>query len=315
MMKTAVLTLNPGIDRVIYLDGPARTGTLNRAARVVTSQGSKGANVAIMLKRLGVEPEYIAFSGGELGDIAERFTDEAEIKSHYVRTKCGVRMNVKVIGGDGCCTEFNERGGPVTPDELDEITELLTQGGFGLVVLTGSLPIGADSKTYERLIRKLGESGTLCVLDCDGDALRHGVAARPALIKPNRRELAGLLGVEVGGLYEKEALLDGMRKIREKYGCDVICTLDSDGSVYSGSDGEWAVTTAPVRLVGFTGAGDTYLSGYIFKKYFAGEPTPEALKYASAAASAKVTLEGTRLPDAGLIGRYLPMISCESIKF
>ena len=34
-MKTAIITLNPGIDRIMYLPGPARLGTLNRAERVV----------------------------------------------------------------------------------------------------------------------------------------------------------------------------------------------------------------------------------------------------------------------------------------
>ena len=51
--KFAVLSLNPGIDRALYLPSPMEAGSLNRAARSVTTQGSKGANVAIMLHRLG----------------------------------------------------------------------------------------------------------------------------------------------------------------------------------------------------------------------------------------------------------------------
>ena len=46
--KFAVLSLNPGIDRALYLPAPLSEGSLNRAARSVTTQGSKGANVAII---------------------------------------------------------------------------------------------------------------------------------------------------------------------------------------------------------------------------------------------------------------------------
>ena len=47
-MRFAVLTMNPGIDRVLYFREPMRPGKMNRAYRSVTSQGSKGANVAIL---------------------------------------------------------------------------------------------------------------------------------------------------------------------------------------------------------------------------------------------------------------------------
>ena len=65
--KFAVLSLNPGIDRALYLPTPMMEGSLNRAARSVTTQGSKSANVAIMLHRLGCDVEYYSFSGGEFG--------------------------------------------------------------------------------------------------------------------------------------------------------------------------------------------------------------------------------------------------------
>ena len=67
--KFAVLSLNPGIDRALYLPSPMTAGSMNRAARSVTTQGSKGANVAIMLNRLGCDVEYYTFGGGEFGDL------------------------------------------------------------------------------------------------------------------------------------------------------------------------------------------------------------------------------------------------------
>ncbi len=63
-MRFAVLSLNPGIDRVLYLEKKLDPGHMNRAVKSVTSQGSKGANAAIMLKRLGFDVTYYSFSGG-----------------------------------------------------------------------------------------------------------------------------------------------------------------------------------------------------------------------------------------------------------
>ena len=141
-MKIAILTLNPGIDRIIYLDTPTRLGTLNRAAKSVVNQGSKGANVAIMLKTLGADPHYFTFTGGDMARLSESFTDSALVNSSFIQTACGVRTNTKIIDIDGVCTEFNERGGPVTNDELERIINSIKSYKPELVVMNGSLPQG-----------------------------------------------------------------------------------------------------------------------------------------------------------------------------
>ena len=113
--KFAVLSLNPGIDRALYLPSPMEAGSLNRAARSVTTQGSKGANVAIMLHRLGCDVEYYTFGGGEFGDLSNSFLTREGVKVNSVDTVCGVRMNTKVIDSECVCTELNERGGVFLP--------------------------------------------------------------------------------------------------------------------------------------------------------------------------------------------------------
>ena len=58
-MRIAVVTLNPGVDRVVYLGKTLDVGGHNRSTHAVVSQGSKGANQAILLKNLGNEPDYL----------------------------------------------------------------------------------------------------------------------------------------------------------------------------------------------------------------------------------------------------------------
>ncbi len=311
-MNISILTLNPGIDRIIYLPTPARLGTLNRAERTVINQGSKGANVAIMLRTLGADPYYFAFGGGDMGALSASFTDSAGVRSHFVDTAAGVRTNTKIIDADGVCTEFNERGGPVTPDELDALLEALKQSEPDIIVMNGSLPQGAPTDVYGCIIKHFRERGAITVLDCDGEAMRRGLEARPHLIKPNRRELAGIVGVDESRLDSLEAVYSGCKKVHSEYGCGIICTLDGDGSVYYDGSESYHVTAAPVELQGFSGAGDTYLSAYIYSKYIQKNDTASALCYASAAAGAKVALPGTTLPSVEQVASLRDAIKVQS---
>lgn len=312
-MNISILTLNPGIDRIIYLPTPARLGTLNRADRTVVNQGSKGANVAIMLKTLGAEPHYFTFTGGSMGALSDSFTAAAGINSTAVTTGCGVRMNVKVIDSEGGCTEFNESGGPVTEDELDALLTALKDSNPDVVVMNGSIPKGVPTNVYQCIINHFRQQGAVTVLDCDGETMRRGLEARPTFIKPNRRELAGMVDCEEEQLDTLHKVFHACKKVHNAYGCAVICTLDGEGSVYYDGVESYHVTAAPVKLQGFSGAGDTYLSAYIYKRFIQNTTIPEALQYASAAAGAKVALPGTTLPGAKEIDALVGKVSVREI--
>ena len=314
-MKIAIITLNPGVDRFVYLPTALTPGTMNRSTHTVMNQGSKGANQAMMLKRLGEEPIYYAFTGGAMGDFCESFTREAGIESRFFPTECGVRLNIKVIDGEGGCTELNERGGPVTDAELSLLMKTLEDAisRCDMVSLCGSIPQGVEKSVYNSIIQLATRAGIPTVLDCDGEALSLGLQAKPTLIKPNRRELAGLIGENEEKLRNIEFLVEACGKVVFHYDTDVICTLDEDGSVFIGHDGVWKIGVAKVPLRGFSGAGDTYLSAFVHKRYGEGVSIPDALRYAAAASCAKIALEGTTLPTVDQIEALVNQIEIEKI--
>lgn len=295
MKKTAILTLNPGVDRIVYLNDAALIGGHNRSARTVTCQGSKGANQAILLAELGNTVDYFSFTGGESGRLANSFTERPGIINHFVETKCGVRLNIKVMEPNGRGTEFNECGGPVTDSELSSLLCELKDGKYDIVSLCGSFPQGVENHVYNSLITELKASSCTVVVDASGEPLVLAAAAAPALIKPNRQEL-GAFGFGVPESIEDATKICG--KVKEKFGCDIICTLDQDGSVFVGDEGAFAVKTAPITVKGFSGAGDSYLAAFIHAKYISGIDIASALHFAASAAAAKIELDGTVIPTA-----------------
>ena len=304
--KFAVLSLNPGIDRALYLPSPLSEGSLNRAARSVTTQGSKGANVAIMLHRLGCDVEYYAFSGGEFGELCDSFLTREGIKVNSVETLCGVRMNTKVIDSECVCTELNERGGVFSPSETAELTEMFMATDADVLCLCGSIPQGVEKDVYKVFTEFAKSTGKRVVLDCDGEALKLGLEASPDIIKPNEYELENL-GLSTG-MFEKfstdpEARLSEVTeacvKVAKRYNTTVICTRGADGSVHANPKGEVIFRESmKVRLLGFSGAGDTFLSGYIAARFDKGFTEEYSLLCATAAGAMKVVLEGSELPEA-----------------
>ena len=315
-MRIAVITLNPGVDRIVYLPTPLHPGTMNRSTHTVMNQGSKGANQAMMLSSLGEEPVYYSFTGGAMGDFCESFTRERGIPSRMIPTACGVRLNIKVIDSEGGCTELNEKGGPVTEEEIAQMLNALQNDirTYDMVSLCGSIPQGVEKSVYNSIITMAREAGVPAVLDCDGEALSLGLQAKPMLIKPNRRELAGLIGENEEKLKDMDFLVEACGKVVFHYDTNVICTLDEDGSVLVGKSGVWKIGVAKVPLRGFSGAGDTYLSAYLHKRYGERCSEEEALRYAAAASCAKIAKEGTTLPSPAEIEALLTEISVEKIK-
>ena len=77
---------------------------------------------------------------------------------------------------------------------LDKLHYLSRVATF--VVFSGSLPRDVEDDFYAEAMRDLSRRGVQCVLDSEGEPLRHGVDAEPFLVSPNQREAESLVGQE-----------------------------------------------------------------------------------------------------------------------
>lgn len=317
-MRIAILNLNPGIDRVIYLDQPARLGGMNRAVRSCVTTGSKAANQAKIFSMLGDEVDFCSFTGGLFGAVCDSLTAGRGITMHTVPTAAGVRTNTKIIDRDGLCTEFNEAGGPVTAAELDLLkTKLLACCGKAQILsICGSLPQGVEKVFYRDIIlaARAANPHIFIALDCSGEALYHGFSAAPDLIKPNRGELAELLSFHSlsDDLSTPEQICTACGKLSGKSGC-ILCTADAEGSVAVCPEGSWRISTPTVPFRSFSGAGDTYLAAYLHTRLAEGREMTQALAYASSSAAARVARAGDAPPTREEIESLLPQVAVTPI--
>ena len=306
MMKAATLTLNPALDRTMYFDRPFIAGKLNRCCDTVTTLGSKGINVSRFLKLFGVEATAYGFSGADTGKTMKRMLDGEGVVYDLTETHAPTRMNIKMIDSAGECTEANEKGGPITDEELNNLISRVEKDAEKgkYYFLGGSIPHPVEKGVYNSITQVLKSRGAKVILDCDGEALEKGLEAKPSLIKPNLYELSLLLGKEIK---DPDAAIKECKCLYVEKSVEILCTMSEKGAVFAGKEGVFSVTSPRVEMRGFTGAGDSFLAAFTYMR----DKTDDieySLRFASSAAAAKVELQGSTLPRLEDMDKYIDAV-------
>ena len=310
-MKIATLTLNPALDRTMYFGDNIKIGALNRAKtdrESVTTIGGKGTNVSCMFKILGIESTAYGYIGGTNGDAFAQGLRDYNITTDFTRTLCDTRMNIKIITDSGIATEFNEAGGVISESEKTDLLKKIENEMYNadLFFMGGSVPLGIEKSIYKDIINLSRNKNTRFIIDCDGEALKYCMnnEKKPFIIKPNQFELEQYCGknFNLDGDFDNalKQVKEESQKIYNDTGVIVLCTLGEYGGLYCGEEGIFYRKSPKVKVRGFSGAGDTFLTAFCsvyFNLYDYGDNRAEsALDFAIAASSAKVTKRGTEFP-------------------
>ncbi len=298
------VTLNAAIDKTLEVPN-FRLGRRHRSVEQRSLAGGKGVNVARAIKRLGQPVVATGFAGGPTGTrIVEQLTEES-ILNDFVRIREESRTNTAVLdptiradGEDGGeTTEINEPGPEVSPPEVELFCDklLYLAQGAQICVFAGSLPRGVDSDLYARLVRDVRKLGVTTVLDTDGEALRQGVRAEPAVISPNVLEAEGLVGHEFN---DDEDRLIAVREMVELGAREGIMTTP-DGCfaqvLEEGAPRLYRARIEPLEPRAAVGSGDAFLAGYVAARY-TGSPPAGCLRFGVACGA-----QSTQHLGAGLI--------------
>jgi 1-phosphofructokinase family hexose kinase len=308
------VTLNAAIDRTVAVPS-FRLGRRHRAVERRTVAGGKGVNVARALKLLGRPVIATGLAGGPTGTrILEQLTEES-ILNDFTRIADESRTNLAVIDPtSGEQTEINERGPTVSADEVDRLVEklLYLAQGTEFCVVAGSIPAGIDASVYGRLVSELQRLDVSVIVDTDGEPMRAGLRAGPAIVAPNVTEAEEAVGHEFN---EPSDLLLGLQSLIEMGAAEAIITREAGCVAIVGEPSarrRYEVEIEPLDPVSTVGSGDAFLAGYVAARY-QGSSARECLAYGVACGAESTQHFGAGTLDPEEVGRLLPRVEVREL--
>ena len=306
MKKVITMTLNPCIDRTVYMES-FRVGETNVVRKTVEEAAGKGINVAVGLRHLDVPVKAMGFAYKEDKDRLYGKLEAEQIAYSFVEVEGHLRMNQKLFDESKAeMTECNEKGAPVRKEDMDRLLEILQDEltDASILVLSGSVPPGVDKSIYAKMVSMGNEMGVKVILDANGEMLKEGVKAKPYLIKPNWEEFERTFFGEkdIADSEPEESVIDICDSLLLE-GLSYIClSLGAEGAMLVSRKAN--ITTdagqtviidrrpaIPVTIRSLQGAGDAMVAGLCKAIYEKRED--KMLEYALTMAASTISLEGT----------------------
>ena len=308
------VTLNAAIDRTVAVPN-FRLGQRHRALETRTIAGGKGVNVARALRLLGRPVIATGLAGGATGTRLLELLERESILTAFTRIAGESRTNLAVIDPtSGEQTEINERGPEVSERELELFTEklLYLAQGASICVLAGSVPPGVPDDVYASLITELRGLGVLAVLDADGEQMRAGLRAGPAVVAPNVTEAEEAVGHEFS---DDDDVALGLAGLIEMGAGEAIVTSEAGCVAIVGDGAErrrYEARIDQLEPVVSVGSGDCFLAGYVAARYRGGTPR-ECLAFGVACGAESTQHFGAGTLDPREVERLLPRVEVSDL--
>jgi 1-phosphofructokinase len=288
------LTLNPRLDRTVEVDALER-GAVVRTTEPTLEPGGKGVNVSRALHANGVPSLAIVAVGGPEGAELSRLLEAAGILCRFVPVSGRTRSNLTVCEPDGTVTKLNEPGRALQDADLAAIATAVrtsVRDGDWLVV-SGSTPPSFGAEQIAVLLSDATATGAQLVIDSSGETLAMALEAKPRIVKPNREELAELVGRPLGSMAEVRTAAD---EVRARGAEHVLVSLGSEGAVLVGPAGMLVGESRVDRLRSTVGAGDSFLAGFLSRFTVNEGDVEAALLEALTWGAAATRLPGSAVP-------------------
>lgn len=289
------VTLNPALDKVIYLE-KLRSGRLNRSSKVTVRAGGKGINVARILHTMGEEVLAMGLIGGYIGERLGELIREEGLPACLTSSRYISRENIKIIEENKRETEINQEGKVDQESFLnfkEELKEKLP--GASLLILSGSLPRGLPLDTYQELVSLANDYNVPAILDSSGLPFKYALESGPYLIKPNINELNELAGEKVSFVPDVQRIV---KRLLQKGIKNVVVSMGKKGAYLANGKESYLIIAPEIRIADTTvGAGDTMVAGLAIALQ-RGYGFLEMGKYATALATLYVS--GEKLTEANL---------------
>lgn len=306
------VTLNPAMDKTVIIPR-FQVGNVNSIEKKRMDVGGKGINVSKVIKKLGGESIALGIVGGNSGYEIKNYLDNEGIKQDFVHDKAETRVNIKVVDTiNETYTDINDQGGPYHSTSYEMVEEklcsIVKEGD--IVILSGSLPLGADEKIYSKWIGYCNNKGVKTFVDVNGNLLKKAIDNQPYLIKPNNHELEVLYGTQLENITDYINVARGIVKTGVK---KIVISLGENGALYITKDKVFHGQGLKVNVKSTVGAGDSMVAAFAYgeEKKLSDE---ETFKLAIATSAASVMTEGTKAPEFHDIIELLDKVTCKIVK-
>ncbi len=288
------LCMHPALDVTVYTKNGKQTNKRQ-------DLGGKAINLARMLHLLGAQVTLVA--PNDQKQLTAQLLEGCGYDVELIDTDLCLRENVKTIDADGEIKEHNGCAGILSPQHcaqlIDRVLHICRTRQISILALCGSFPQGVEKGVYKSLIERAKALNIACVTDASDQALSLAIQAKPCLIKPNLQEFCQVFSQDLSMLKTDEQVERAIFSSYQQTGVPILCSLDKRGCIYVDNEGIYCVRGPVVEQVaGFAGAGDTLLASFVYARMLCDAPIEQSLKFACAAATAKVRLPANTLPGA-----------------
>lgn len=305
------VTLNAAIDKR-YVVNAFEEGEVNRVISCEYTPGGKGLNVSKPAAISGAEVVATGIVAGFAGKYIEENIQHFGVQSAFYHVEGESRSCINIWDeAKHQQTEFLEPGIVVTKEGfqgfLSHYKELLPKAD--VVAMSGSVPKGLGTDTYQALVRLAREAGKKVILDTSGELLRKGIEAKPTMVKPNIDEIRMLTGSHCDS---QEELIHAAKKIREAGVEVVVVSLGGDGAIMACENGIFRSVVPKIDAVNTVGCGDSMIAGFA-TGFELGLPLEDTLKRAAAMSAAAALREETGFYVPEDMERILKEVRIEKI--
>lgn len=285
------LTINPAIDRILYLKEFSPNNT-NRVKKKLDVLGGKGTHVSVNLSILQCPNKAFGLDFGQAGRMIEQMlkNDYTDMRfQHYEGSES--RTNYAIIEENASCTLVTEKGNIVPKDTCKSlIQQLYDEVDPGdIFILSGDASNTEIPYMYCEIMKTLADKNVKFFLDTSSDNLIEGIKEQPFLIKPNEDELSQLLGKTIDS---ESSIINGLQELSKKEIPCIALTCGGNGSYIWYEHSIYRIYPMQLNVVNTIGCGDAFLSGMAYG-FDHNMDFIKTLTYASAVSSATAESNST----------------------
>ncbi|HKX25181.1 MAG TPA: PfkB family carbohydrate kinase [Actinomycetota bacterium] len=284
---------NLTFDRILRID-ELRPGEVLRFSDATVAPGGKGVNVARVARELEYPAVLVVLAPGRTGRAAVELLEAEGLEVLVVPTEGEVRAASTVLERSGRVTVLNEPGPRITSADWGAYERQVANGlaGHQFLVCIGSLPPGAPTDAYARLVSLARTRAVRTLVDAAGDVLATALGTRPDVVTPNLGEADQVLngGANLPAKDQRgevrERAMEAAAGLVDRGAHSSLVTVGAGVAVDRGSTRRW-IDAPQVFERNPIGAGDSLVGGLV-GALERGDDFDAAVRLGVAAASASV---------------------------